>query len=115
MEYRLFFIEFFSHIHSAEMSSEHSQVYTPFADGWLLYAAYQFYLQKTDLPFADYRRYYAKKYWHDATSLDGNNGGSHHIFCLGVIAGGEGFNQSLCVQLFGGLVAGLPADKSISK
>lgn len=91
-----FFHEFFSHVHSAEMSSEHSQVYTPFADGWLLYAAYEFYLQKTDLPFADYRRYYAKKYWHDAISLDGNNWvrfGSQQAEALEFLAGSNRFWQ----------------------
>jgi hypothetical protein len=78
------------------MSSEHSQVYTPFADGWLLYAAYQFYHQKIDLPYADYRRYYANKYWHDATSLDGNNWvrfGSQQAEALELLAGSKRFWQ----------------------
>ena len=73
-----FFHEYFSHIHSAEMFAEGSHAPTAFEDGWLLYAAHQFYCQKLVHPSLPglicpgYRGDYASKYVHDAVWLGEN-------------------------------------------
>jgi len=72
-----FLHEYFSHIHSAEMHAERFGVPAPFEDGWLLYAAHQFYCQNLmafpcplEISCPDYRRLYVSKYIYEATSLD---------------------------------------------
>jgi hypothetical protein len=66
-----FFHEYFSHIHSSEMYAERFSVPAPFEDGWLLYAAHQFYRQNLiAFPCPDYRRFCVGKYIYEATSLD---------------------------------------------
>ncbi len=104
-----FLHEYFSHIHSAEMYAEkQSGAFADFEDGWLLYAAYQFYRQVLttspdllEISHPDSRKIYAAKYIYQATALDKNRAirlGYHLAENFEELAGPERFWQ-LTLQL----------------